>query len=147
MERLLEGVHGGIVALVRVDRETDGALDADCMTHLGTRLADVPPTIGWDGLLVLYRHADETWATWRAQRKGDVGDWYSTRRTNALLADCIDAINAAAYVVAKAHSKKGSRPKAPAPVERPWVKAAGERHLGSGAIPQCEFLDWYYGSG
>lgn len=146
MVRRLEGPRGGICALVRVDRETDGALDADCMAHLGARLSDVPLTIGWDGLLVLYRHADETWATWRAQNRGQVGDWCTTLRTNALLADCVDAINAAAYVVAKAHSMKGSRPKAPDPVERPWAKAAGERHLGSGAIPRSEFLDWYYGS-
>lgn len=62
------------------------------MAHLGARLSDVPGTIGWDGLLALYRHADETWATWRAQHRDQVGDWCTTIRTNALLADCVDAI-------------------------------------------------------
>lgn len=115
------------------------------MAHLGARLSDVPLTIGWDGLLVLYRHADETWATWRAQHREKVGDWCTTLRTNALLADCIDATMATAYVVALANSRRGApRPQRPKPVERPWARPEGDRHIGSGAIPRSEFLSWYY---
>lgn len=115
------------------------------MAHLGVRISDVPGTIGWDGLLALYRHADETWATWRAQHRDQVGDWCTTLRTNALLADCVDAISWLAYVVACANLKHGApKPQRPKPVARPWATADGDRHIGSGAIPRCEFLAWYY---
>lgn len=109
------------------------------------RLRDVPETIGWDGALLVLRHLPEGSATVRALRPEE-WSWSTRMRTNALLADVIDGQGDLAYIYAAAHTQRGKpKPRKPERYPRPWVKDESRRHLGSGAIPRCEFLKWYYG--
>lgn len=55
--------------------------------------------------------------------------WFSTAKTNAILADLFDA-----FVMA--NRKKGTMPK---PYPRPQAK----KSIGKGAIPMNEFWDWW----
>ena len=148
MAARLRGDGGGIRALVRVDADTDGALDYDLMCRLGIRLADVPMTIGWSGLKVFYRHLDGASATWRAQHP-EYAPYSTPFGIAQMLADVIDMEQWVCYGIAAAHHARGKRPpRKPKPYEAPWRKGDhGDRHVGSGAIPRSEFLDWYYGDG
>ena len=57
------------------------------------------------------------------------GMWYTTAKTNAILADLFD-------VCVAAHAKKGRKPK-----EYPRPKR--HKKIGSDAIPISEFWDWW----
>ena len=132
------GRAGGIAYLVRLDRETGGAVEYDLMTLLGIRMDDVPETIGWDGLVIFCRHLPDDSATMRAvYEHGHEGmeRWATQSTTNELLADIYDLVNRRFVSEKDKHKVK--------PLERPWDKST--RHFGSGAMPQDEFLAWYYG--
>lgn len=61
--------------------------------------------------------------------KDEYGPWYTTAKTNGILADFYDA-----YVAA--HTKKGTQPKR---YPRPQKK----QQVGKGAIPVSKFWDWW----
>lgn len=132
------GRAGGIFYLVRLDRETGGAVEYDLMTLLGIRMDDVPETIGWDGLVIFCRHLPDDSATMRAVHEHDhegMERWATQSTTNELLASLIDLVNFR-------FARKQDRSKLER-VERPWDRST--RHFGSGAMPQEDFLAWYYG--
>ncbi|WP_278591454.1 hypothetical protein [Olsenella uli] len=145
MGRRLRHGRGGIGALVRVDRETDGALSYDLMTLVGVTLRDVPGTIGWDGLRDLYRHLGTDSATWRAQHP-ELAPYATAFGLAQMAGELVDGLAAVQYAIACAHRTKGApRPRRPRLGRWPWRKADGtERHLGSGALPRRDFLAWYY---
>lgn len=60
--------------------------------------------------------------------KDEVGLWYETLKTNAILADIFD-------LLARAHSGR----RKPEPYPRPTAK----KKIGKGAIPVSEFWDWW----
>ena len=62
--------------------------------------------------------------------KDEVGDWFTTKKTNVILADIFDAFLAA-------NTKKGKKPKA---YPRPQQKQT----IGKGAIPVSQFWDWWH---
>lgn len=107
-------------------------------------LSQAVTIIGWDGLIVFYKHLDTSSHTWQAQHKTFAG-WDSTLITNRLLVALIDEIRAVEYLYASAHSKKGSNVRKPKPFPSPWAKPdKGEKHFGKGAIPRKDFMAWYY---
>lgn len=59
----------------------------------------------------------------------EYAEWYSTKKTNAILADIFDL-----YV--HAHSKKGATVK-------PYPRPVGKKSVGKGAIPISEFWSWW----
>lgn len=61
--------------------------------------------------------------------KDEVGEWFTTMKTNAILADLFD-------VYAQVNTKKGR--KAPT-----YPRPQKHQTLGKGAIPISEFWDWW----
>ena len=64
------------------------------------------------------------------ESKGEVGDWFTTLKTNVILADIFDAFVAA-------NTKKGTKPKA-------YPRPKKYQTIGKGAIPVSEFWDWWH---
>lgn len=129
--------HGGIIALVRLDNETDGALNADLMHILGVPLSRCH-VYGWDNIADVARHLDQSSAVYRFRNK-------KTQVTNAMIYDGVllisDVLGRFNYNMASAFGARGAPPKK---IKRPWDKQDTER-IGSGAIPISEFESWYYG--
>lgn len=66
-----------------------------------------------------------------ANPKDEYGEWVTTMKTNAILADLFDAFVAA-------HTKKGRKPKT-------YPRPKKKQGFGKGAIPISEFWDWWHG--
>jgi len=112
------------------------ALEYDLMTMTGRTLGEYMAmgAAGRAALISFTRYLPPTSATYREMHPRDeLGAWYSTVKTNAILADIYDAY-------AMSHSKKGRRPK---PYPRPNGKRKG---IGKGAIPVRDFMDWWEGN-
>lgn len=137
------GHAGGILALVRLDLDTDGALTADLVERAGVTLNSVPSTIGWGAALALVRHMTPDWATWRA-RHDELAPYVTSYGRVQLTVQAIDALADLAYVVECCHAKNHRTVKSPQHMRVPWRRDAGTRHFGSGAIPRASFYDWYY---
>lgn len=63
--------------------------------------------------------------------KDEFGPWYTTMKTNAILADLFD-------LFAAAHSRKGHTPK-------PYPRPKKQQSIGKGAIPIKDFWSWWNG--
>lgn len=63
--------------------------------------------------------------------KDELWPWYTTAKTNAILADIFDL-----YVTA--HTKKGHQTK-------PYPRPVEKQGIGRGAIPISQFWDWWNG--
>ena len=123
----------GLTALAMVIRNHAQALEFDLMTMTGRTLSEYMAmgAAGRAALVSFVRYLPPDSATYREMHPRDeVGAWYTTVKTNAILADIYDAF-------AMAHSKKGHRPK---PYPRPSGK---QKSIGKGAIPVSEFMDWW----
>lgn len=129
--------HGGIIALLQLNEETDGALNADLMRILGVPLSQCH-AFGWDNVADVVRHLEQGSAVRRYRNK-------KYEISNAMIYDgvltVVDVLRAIGYNFATAYGAHGSPPQ---PIKRPWDKADRER-IGSGAIPISEFESWYYG--
>lgn len=131
--------RGGILALVRLERETGGALTADIMERLSCTLAQAPLFYGWHALSTWSGHLPQDSAVWRA-RHPDEAAFASAYGRAVIAADTFDAIMSAAKMLA---SVEGARVRSPKPYPRPGQED-DSRHFGSGAIPVSEFDAWYY---
>lgn len=127
---------GGIVSLARIIRDYGRALEYDLMTRTGRTLEEFM-MMGAAGKVALisfinYLPIDSTLR--QAQNpKDEFGEWHTTAKTNAILADLLD-------VTVAAHTKKGRKPKTyPRPQEH--------REIGKGAIPIKDFWDWWNNKG
>ena len=96
-------------------------------------------SFGWGELVNFARHLPLDSAVRRAEA-GDVYEWATTAKTNAILADLFDAVR----LFNATFGKKNSRP--PEPYPRPGGNG-GAKRIGSGAMPIAEFNEWYYGGG
>ena len=63
--------------------------------------------------------------------KDEFGSWYTTAKTNAILADLFD-------VFVSANTKKGRKAKE-------YPRPRKKQGIGKGAIPISEFWDWWNG--
>ena len=71
-------------------------------------------------------------ALYRAEHpKEEVTEWYSTLKTNAILADLFD-------IFVAAHTPKGTRPTT-------YPRPKQNQNIGKDAIPISEFWDWWNG--
>lgn len=138
------GQPGGIIGLVRLDRESGGALDYDCMVQLGVRLADIPRTFGWDALPIMARHLTTESAVWRHLHP-DEAPWTQPIRLAAIMADLFDAVRGFAHAYAQAHTKR--KLKRPEPYPRPWAHDDTKRSYGADPIRVGDFDAWYYEGG
>lgn len=109
------------------------------MTLLGMPFEKAAYSFGWGNLRDFAANLPQTSATYRAIN-GDLARFGSPIKQSAILADVYDAVNAFAFMFAKAHGGKGQRPK---PYPRPGVDDG--QKLGSDPIPIKDFNDWYYG--
>lgn len=130
---------GGIVGLVRLDRETDGALTADMMERLGCTFAGAPVLYGWHAVATWTRHLPQGSAVWRAKHPKEAAYSSDFGRAN-IAADQFDAILSLVGVIAAAH---GAGARTPKPYPRPNADD-GTKHFGSGGIPVSEFDAWFY---
>lgn len=126
------GKPGGIISLVRLAEEHDRALEYDLLTRTGRTLSELMD-MGAGGRLALLSfisHLPPDSALNRELHPKDkFGEWYSTVKTNAILADIFDLVMAA-------HTKKGAKPK-----EYPRPKK--KQSVGKGAVPVSEFWEWW----
>ena len=127
-------VSGGTLSLVRIIEDHDRALEYDLMTRTGRTLAEYMD-MGAAGIVALlsfinYLPPDSALSS-AMDPQNEVGEWYTTMKTNAILADIFD-------VFVSANTKKGRKAK-----EYPRPKK--KRKIGSGAIPISEFWDWWNG--
>lgn len=138
---VLRGQFGKIASLVRLNEESGGALDYDCMTQLGVRLRNLPYRFGWDALELLVEHApmDSAFKRWRNK---DEAEFATSLRQSAMMADIFDAIQHQSYIIAKLFSK--TAPREPKPYPRPWVEEKHEQRIGSAPIALGDFKSWYY---
>ena len=123
---------GGILSLVRIIKEHDRALEYDLMTRTGRTLEEYMDmgAAGKVALISFIQNLPRDSALNRSQNpKDEFGEWFSTAKTNAILADLFDA-----FVMA--NRKKGTMPK---PYPRPQAK----KSIGRGAIPINKFWDWW----
>lgn len=126
---------GGIIALVDLNDETDGALNADMMRILGAPL-DMCHAYGWHNIADLARHLDQGSAVYRALNKAHIVSDSMLYDAMLLISDYIAQLN---HNYCMAHGAKGTAPKR---IKRPWDENHG---IGKGAIPINEFESWYYG--
>lgn len=134
-----DGRRGGILALVRLDRETDGALTADMLERLGCSLVQAPFLYGWHAVMTWARHLPQDSAVWRA-RHPDEAAFASDYQRSLIAADTFDAVMRVMATIAAAH---GANVREPKPYPRPNDGRKTE-HFGSGGIPVSEFDAWYY---
>lgn len=119
---------------MRTIKEYRHALDYDLMTRTG-RILEEYLSMGVAGKVALisfikYLPIDSTLKQ-AMNPKDEYGEWYTTMKTNAILADIFD-------VFVAAHTKKGSRPK-------PYKRPRQTRTIGKSAIPLSQFWDWWNG--
>lgn len=136
---------GGIIGLIRLNEETDRALEADFLERLGVRFEDVP-NIGWEAALVFARHVarDPRSYTFRAINP-DLADFASPWKQSAILADIYDAIRHFHWqFICSRLEKHAVPPPTPKPYPRPGVDD-GSMNIGKGGLPPDQFESWYYG--
>ena len=124
---------GGILSLVQIVEKNDRALEYDLMTRTG-RTLDEYLQMGASGRLALISFINNLppdSALYRADNpKDEVGEWFTTLKTNVILADIFDAFIAA-------HTKKGTKPKA-------YPRPKQNQSIGKDAIPVSQFWDWWH---
>ena len=124
---------GGILSLVQLMGKHDRALNYDLMTRTG-RTLDEYLQMGAGGTLALISFINylppDSMLRHEMEPKEEIGEWYTTMKTNAILADIFDAFVAA-------NTKKGSRPKA-------YPRPKKKQTIGKGAIPVSQFWDWWH---
>ena len=123
---------GGILSLVRIIENHDRALEYDLLTRTG-RTLDEYMSMGAAGkvaLLSFIEYLPEDSALMREMDpKDETWKWATIKQTNIILADLF-------YAFSAVHTKKGR-----APYEYP--RPNKNNRIGSGAIPVCEFWDWW----
>lgn len=127
---------GGILSLVQIINEHDRALEYDLMTRTGRTLGEYMEmgAAGKAALLSFINYLPPD-SKLRAEMdpQDEVGEWYTTKKTNTILADLFDAFVAA-------NTKKGRKAK-----EYPRPKQ--KKRIGRGALTISEFWDWWENGG
>lgn len=106
----------------------------DLMTRTGRTLSEYMDmgAAGKAALISFIRYLTPDTATYRDMHPRDeYGEWYTTMKTNAILADIFDAFIAV-------NTKKGRQSK-------PYPRPKKKQTIGRDAIPISEFWDWWYG--
>lgn len=123
---------GGILSLVEIIKNHDRALEYDLMTRTGRTLAEYI-AMGAAGMVALLSFINylppDSALRYSMDPSDEFGEWYTTKKTNVILADLFD-------VFVAANTKKGRKAK-----EYPRPKQ--KKKIGSGAIPISEFWDWW----
>lgn len=125
--------RGGILSLVQIINDHDRALEYDLMTRTGRTLSEYME-MGAAGMVALlsfinYLPPDSMLRPLIDPDNDEVGEWFTTLKTNKILADIFD-------VFVAANTRKGRKAKE---YPRPQQK----KHIGRGAIPISEFWDWW----
>ena len=137
---------GGIVSLVLVMDKHASALDYDLMTRTGRSTAEWA-ALGATGIVALAHFVKQLDISSRTYAEMHDSAWlsgWSMRiKTNALLADLFDAVNALRYAYVASVSKR--KPDKPKPYPRPWHKSRdkGTKHYGRDGIPIKDFKKWW----
>lgn len=125
-------ITGGILSLACTIRDYDRALEYDLLTRTGRTLNEFID-MGASGMVALIsfvQHLTPDSALYQSMNPSDeFGQWYTTTKTNTILADLFD-------IFVSAHTKKGRKVK-----EYPRPKK--KQGIGKGAIPVSEFWDWW----
>ena len=130
-------LHGGIAALVDLNRDTDGALAADILERLHVPITQAH-RIGWGEIYAWARHLGSGSYTFGAkQPEYDI----TPALVLEFIACCADAINSLNHNLCRAYGSKGKKPD---PIPRPWTEDKVKK-IGSAPIPIRDFESWYYG--
>lgn len=127
--------------LAELASEHGGALNYDMMTRLGARVDDVPGLVSWKDLRDFVTNLPADSALFRDMHP-EMAGWDTIAQVNTILADMYDSIEGLSHMYASSHVKRTlPRPKR---FPRPFSDDDGdEQRMGSGAIPVCEFEDWW----
>lgn len=121
-----------MISLARMIDQHDRALEYDLMTRTGRTLSELI-NMGAAGKVALisfiqYLPPDAVLRK-ELDPKDETADWFTTMKTNAILADLFD-------VFVAVHTKKG---KIPAEYPRPGKKQT----IGKDPVPISKFWDWW----
>ena len=128
--------RGGILSLVRTVDTYESAIEYDLMTRTGRTLDELMRmgAAGKVALIHFIKYLPPDAMTVRKMNPNEEGwEWYTTAKTNVILADIFDAFSAV-------HTKKGRKP-----FEYPRPKK--KRNIGKGAIPVRDFWKWWNKNG
>lgn len=115
------------MSLARFVSEHKEAIEYDLLTKTGNSLQDVGRRLDWSALNSLIKQTTPDSALMR-ELNPDLYGWVQPAKTNALLADIYDILNAInANLCAKGTGKRAKRPK---PYPRP-VQSKTESHIGT----------------
>lgn len=124
--------------------EHRGQFDYDLMTMTGRTLQEYLD-MGGEGIIALAHFAVNLGldsATICAESGFTrQSEWTYRMKTNAILADIYDAIQAFSYIFAKSKSKRKNAKK-PKPYPRPWVEPKTQK-FGKDPIPVSRFKRWW----
>lgn len=125
-------ICGGILSLVQIIEDHDRALEYDLMTRTGRTLEEYIE-MGAAGMVALLSFVNylppDSALRYEMDPKEESREWYTTLKTNKILADLFD-------VFVAANTRKGHKStKYPRPKEK--------KRIGRGAIPISEFWDWW----
>ena len=121
-----------MIGLARTIEQHDRALEYDLITRTGRTLNELMNmgAAGKVALISFIQYLPPDAALWREQNpKDETADWYTTMKTNAILADIFD-------IFVAVHTKKGTKP---AEYPRPKRK----RTIGKDPVPVSKFWDWW----
>ena len=138
---------GKIIALIRLNEDTEGAIDYDLMTSMGIRFADAPSALGWGGVAIFTRHLPQDSATARSLQP-DEAAFASPLHLAAMIADLIDLVQAFRWQFESANTPESRpAPQRPKPYPRPGAQGDSGQKFGAEPIPISDFDSWYYGGG
>ena len=114
----------------------------------GTRLVDVPHTIGWGTAALIQRNLSVDSQLFRVQYP-EIWAYGTAPMRSKLIADLIDVVSWTRYENALAHCDKSHKPKKPEPYPTPWnahQRAGDSQTIGKGVrMTVEEFNKFYYG--
>jgi len=90
-------------------------------------------------LIHFLRNLDGDSAIAKEASGGKAAEWNTHFKSNAMIADIYDAIQALQYTVA---SMGGGKPNKPKPYPRPWAKGETKK-FGKDPVPISKFWDWW----
>lgn len=113
------------------------------MTLTRYTIDDVGQALSFRRLSHFVSNLPPTSATWRALNP-TLAPWVDGTKTDALLADVFDVINALRHQHAMANRNPKHRPpRPPEPYPRPWLEVDRGETIGRDGIPISQFAQWW----
>ena len=131
---------GKLINLAKVIDEHEEAVEYDLQTKFDRGIDDIGENLSWYTVKSYLTHLPLSSALAR-ELNSESATWDSTLKTNFLLADLIDVLQAIDYHLVSMSGSKAHKPK---PYPRPnGKKDSGTKHYGKGAMKANELENWF----